>query len=92
MVKPRSINATIWISNTISENDMADQKFLLVKARNLTTGQTVKNQDLTGERFTLRQRALAENSAEQLAEKMSKRTGEPWVGFLEEYIPSVRRS
>jgi hypothetical protein len=70
---------------------MAETTYLLAKARNLTTGQTVKNQDLTGERFSLRQRSLAEDSAEQLAEKMSKRTGDPWVGFVEEYIPSVRR-
>lgn len=71
---------------------MEQNRFLLAKARNLTTGQTVKNQDLTGARFTLRQRALAENSAEQLAEKMSARTGDPWVGFVEEYTPSVRRT
>lgn len=67
------------------------QQFLITKARNIVTGQTVKNQDLTGGRFELRQRALAEDSARQLAEKMTLRTGQTWTGFVEVYTPSVRR-
>jgi hypothetical protein len=66
-------------------------KFLLPKARNSVTGQTVKTQDLTGARFTLGQRTLAEAAAAQLAEKMSARTGDSWVGFVESYTPTVRR-
>lgn len=65
--------------------------FLVCKARNLVTGQTVKNQDLTGARFTLKQRHLAENMAQQLADKMTARTREPWVGFVESYTPSQRK-
>jgi hypothetical protein len=65
-------------------------KFLLPKARNTVTGQTVKNQDLTGGRFTLKQRVLAEDSARQLADKMSARTGDTWVGFVESYTPTER--
>lgn len=65
--------------------------FLLAKARNLTTKQTVKNQDLTGYRFTKQQRSIALECANQLAEKMTARTGETWVGFVEEYEPSVRK-
>lgn len=68
------------------------ERFLLPKARNLTTNQTVKTQDLTGARFTLGQRTLAESVACQLAEKMTARTGDSWVGFVEEYTPTVRRS
>lgn len=67
------------------------QQFLVTKARNMITGQTVKNQDLTGTRLELRQRALAEDQARQLADKMTRRTGEPWTGFVEVYTPSVRR-
>jgi hypothetical protein len=67
------------------------QKFLAIKARNTVTNMTVKSQDLTGTRFTPGQRALAQESADQLAAKMAGRTGEPWVGFVEEYVPSVRR-
>ena len=63
----------------------------MIKARNIITGQTVKNQDLTGARLELRQRALAEELASQLAEKMTRNTGENWTGFVEEYVPSVRR-
>lgn len=65
-------------------------EFLLPKARNLVTGQTVKTQDLTGHRFTLQQRPLAQIAAEDLAQKMTKRTGDTWVGFLETYTPSQR--
>ncbi len=60
-------------------------------ARNLTTGQTVKSQDLTGHRFTMAQRAIAQERADQLAVKMESRTRNPWVGYLVEYTPSQRR-
>lgn len=66
------------------------QRFLLPKARNLVTGQTVKTQDLTGNRFNLQQRHLAESAAEQLAGKMTARTGDTWTGFVEEYTPTRR--
>lgn len=66
--------------------------YLLPKARNLVTGQTVKTQDLTGARFTLQQRTLAEEAARQLAVKMSQRTGDSWVGFVEAYTPTRRSS
>lgn len=65
--------------------------YLLPKARNLVTGQSVKIQDLTGSRFTLSQRTLAQAQADQLADKMTQRTGDPWVGFLESYTPTYRR-
>jgi hypothetical protein len=66
------------------------QKYLLPKARNTVTGQTVKQQDLTGARFTMAQRVIAEEVAQQLAQKMSHRTGQVWVGLVEEYTPSQR--
>lgn len=65
--------------------------YLLPKARNIQTGQTVKEQDLSGNRFTHAQRFLCEEAAERLAQKMAARTGEGWVGFVEEYIPTERR-
>jgi hypothetical protein len=67
-----------------------EHKYLLVKARNTRTGQTVKNQDLTGTRFSLSQRTLAEDLARQLADKMTARTGDAWVGFCEAYTPTTR--
>jgi hypothetical protein len=66
------------------------QQYLMVKARNLVTGQTVKNQDLTGARLELRQRTIAEDQANQLAVKMSGRTGQEWQGFVEVYTPTSR--
>lgn len=67
-------------------------QYLLPKARNTVTGQTVKNQDLTGGRFTLRQRVMAQEVADQLALKMYNRTGDTWVGFVEAYTPSTKLS
>ena len=67
------------------------QQYLMVKARNIATGQTVKNQDLTGARLELRQRVLAEDLADQLAAKMTRTTGQTWRGFVETYTPTVRK-
>lgn len=65
-------------------------RYLLPTARNLSTGQTVKTQDLTGARFTLRQHRLAFEAATQTAEKLSSRTGDPWEPVVVEYTPTER--
>jgi hypothetical protein len=67
-------------------------QYLLPMARNTVTGQTLKTQDLTGARFTMGQRVLAEDMAQQLAHKLTARTGDQWQGFVQTYTPSVRRS
>ena len=67
-----------------------EEKYLLPKAINLTTGQTVKQQDLTGGRFTLAQRALCQEQAEQLARSMTARTGTVWEARVIEYTPTYR--
>ena len=67
------------------------EQYLLPMARNTLTGQTVKTQDLTGSRFTPSQRALAEDMAQQLGDRMTARTGEQWQGFLQLYTPTIRR-
>jgi hypothetical protein len=64
--------------------------FLIVKARNTVTGQTQKQQDLTGHRFTMEQRSLAEDRARQFAETLTQRTGDAWTGLVEEYEPRSR--
>ena len=66
-------------------------QYLVTKARNIITGQTVMEQDLTGARFELRQRVLAEDQADQLAAKMTRNTGETWQGFVEVYTPATRK-
>lgn len=68
------------------------QQYLLIKARNIVTGQTVKNQDAAGSRLELRQRVLAQDLSQQLAARMTERTGQLWQGFVETYTPSVRNS
>jgi hypothetical protein len=67
------------------------QRYLLPQARNTVTGQTIKTQDLTGMRFGLNQRELALEVAQQVAHKLSGRTGELWTGIVVEYTPSSRR-
>jgi hypothetical protein len=66
------------------------EQFLLPMARNMITGQTVKTQDLTGSRFALNQRKLAEDMSQQLARRLSERTGVEWQGFLQTYTPTQR--
>lgn len=67
-------------------------QYLMPKARNLITGQTVKSQALDGEaRIELRQRALAQEQAQRLADQMTQRTGQPWTALVETYTPSSRR-
>lgn len=63
-------------------------QYLLPKARNTRTGQTLKQQDLTGARFTLAQRSFALEQANKLATSMTERTGDAWVGFVEPYTPT----
>ena len=65
--------------------------YLLPHARNTVTGQTVKTQDLTGARFKLSQRAMAMEVAQQVADKMAARTGDPWTPFVVQYEPTSRR-
>jgi hypothetical protein len=64
--------------------------FLIVKARNTVTGQTQKQQDLTGHRFTMEQRSLAEDRARQFAEALTARTGDAWIAVVEAYEPVAR--
>lgn len=66
------------------------EQYLLPMARNSVTGQTVKNQDLTGTVFTQRQRVLAEQVADQLADRMTARTSDTWQGFVRLYTPTHR--
>lgn len=67
------------------------QRYLLPHARNTVTGQKVKTQDLTGARFSLNQREMAYEVAQQIADKMTARTGDFWTPLLVEYTPTSRR-
>ena len=67
------------------------KQYLIAKARNIITGQTVMDQDLTGARLELRQRALAEDQADQLAAKMTRSTGAAWRGFVEVYTATEKK-
>ena len=78
------------IGTAFDINIYMSEQYLLPMARDTVTGQTVKTQDLTGSRFTQAQRFLAEDMAQQLAHKMTARTGVQWQGFVQTYTPSVR--
>jgi len=66
-------------------------QYILAKARNTRTRQTVKDQDLTGSRFQLHQQNECQLTADRLAARMTERTGDLWVGYCEKYTPSIRR-
>jgi hypothetical protein len=71
-----------------------ETRYLLPAAVNLETRQTVKTQDLKGVRYTLRQRSLAQQEADRIAQRMTNQTDSQWVGTLIEYTSSdmgVRR-
>lgn len=71
---------------------MTTRKYLMPMARNKTTGQTVKIQDMDGLRYTSEQRFLCQERAERLAENMTQRTGDSWLPLIKEYVPSSRKN
>ena len=77
-------------STAFGINIAMSEQYLLPMARNSVTGQTVKNQDLTGAKFTQQQRGLAEEMSQRLAVRMTARTGDTWQGFVQLYTPTTR--
>ena len=77
-------------STAFDINICMSEQYLLPMARNTVTGQTVKTQDLSGVKYTLNQRVLAEFAADQCAAKMTARTGDAWQGFVQVYTPRPR--
>jgi hypothetical protein len=71
---------------------MSTRKYLMPMARNISTGQTVKIQDMGGLRYTHEQRFLCQERAEKLAETMTQRTGDSWLPLIKEYVPSSRKN
>ena len=68
-------------------------QFLIPKARNLRTGQTVKQQDLTGRRYMPQERSLVQQQADILARSMAQRGQDQWLGFVDVYtVPTVKNS
>lgn len=65
-------------------------QYLLIKARCVETGQTIKAQDLTGARIRLNQKNIAEDLAQQFADRQSQRTRLTWVPIVEKYTPTER--
>ena len=68
---------------------MADHTHVLAMAVNTVTGQTVKEQDLTGGVFlnTMKQRAWCMEAAERLASKVGSTNGGTWTPRVQAYTP-----
>lgn len=66
-------------------------QYILPMARNLTTRQTVKQQDLYGRRYGQHERQECQQMADVLAEQMTQRTGDTWRGFCQLYVPTERK-
>jgi len=60
-------------------------QYLMPKARNLRTGQTVKQQDLAGRRYMPHESKIAQQTADDLALAMNKRGQDIWRGFVDVY-------
>lgn len=62
---------------------------VLAMARNLTTGQTVKEQDLTGHRYlnNLRGKDWCQQAADKLAARMDNRVPGGWEARIVPYTP-----
>jgi hypothetical protein len=65
-------------------------KYLLPMARNTVTNETIKTQELNGVRYSVKQKPVVEVLATQLADRMTARTGDQWVGFVKLYSPTSR--
>lgn len=73
--------------NTSMENTR-----LMAKARNEITKQTLMHRNLSSNNFSMDQRRLAENFATQYAEQLTARTGQPWTGYVEAYVPGISKA
>ena len=61
------------------------QTYILPKARNVRTGQTVKSHDLTGRRYQPHERLECRLLADRLAAQMTEVSGEAWAAVIETY-------
>lgn len=69
-------------------------EYLCPMARNLRTGQTVKEQNLSGHRYRSQvstERQQADLAAQSLAERMTLRDGDTWQGYTTAYVINTRR-
>ena len=67
-------------------------QYLMPKARNLRTGQTVKQQYLAGRRYMPHEHRLAQQQADSMAQSMTQRGQDTWQGFTESYTVSDKNS
>jgi hypothetical protein len=61
------------------------QQYIMPMARNTRTGETVKSQDLTGQRLQPHQRQEAQLLANRLAAQMTQRSRDSWQAILTLY-------
>ena len=64
-------------------------KYYMPKAKNLTTRMTVMHRNMGNTKFTHSERKLCQDVADQYAAKLSTRTGDTWLGYVEEYTPGT---
>jgi len=57
-------------------------KYFSIRVRNVDTNQTILVQDLSGFKFKQYDRDLAQQAADNFAERTSRRTGQTWVGSI----------
>lgn len=75
----------VFVINT----HMDTRKYYIAMAKNLTTGRTVKNQDLDGHKETRKQ--FADFAAQALAKKMNSRGTDKWIPIVQLHPRTTRK-
>ena len=73
---------SLWHAHVIN---ISMQQYIMPMARNTRTGETVKSQDLTGQRLQSHQRQEAQLLADRLAAQMTQRSRDSWQAVLTPY-------
>jgi len=64
--------------------------YLIPKARNTVTKESVAHMELSGLRFSQHERALAQQLADRLAARLTARTTDLWTGYVDRVNESNR--
>jgi hypothetical protein len=56
--------------------------YIIPKAKNTETGEIVTHMELDGRRFAHYQQAVCQSIANGLAQKLSQRTNQNWIGLV----------
>ncbi len=71
-------------------NNCMKTVYLIPKARNSVTKESVAHMELSGQRFALHERVLVQQLADRLAAQLTARTTQLWTGYVDRVNESNR--